>query len=318
MIALLALLTTLPILSGAPAVQDFNNVASLGQPALAAISLARPVPTPTPHGGDIAVTITTLGDGLRNDSRLDVDLIFDDGRLLEVPITGGIPDNSHRRLVAGHMFPSEHLAFVNVTLTGRSRDLENPDDFDLTSVVVELTEPGGRQWPIFTRRINQRLHGVGSWSSGLLTAYRPAAMQPTGRYIEANLYIGDQPVQGGSMELGVQEGLTTVWGTMTQNLRVDHLGWAHVTFSYVDHPLTFTRCTHLYLRQAGRGFNGFTLNGATFYVSVTGSVIPGGPTSTNSWVMYQALNINAKLAFKVNWASQGFLLRDSDQLREEP
>lgn len=316
MTVLLALLATLPILSGASAVQDINDNASLGQPALASISLSRPIPTPTPRAGDIAVTITTLGDGLRNDSRLDVDLIFDDGRLLEAPVTGGIPDNSHRRLVAGHMFPSEHLAYVNVTLTGRSHDLEYPDDFDLTSVVVELTDPDGHPTPIFSRRINQRLHGVGSWSSGLLSAYRPAASEPTGRYIEANLYIGEEPA-GGRLELGVQEGLTTVWGTMTEDLHVDHLGWAHVTFNYLDHPLTFTRCTHLYLRQVGR-VNVFILNGATFYVTNEVSTFPGGPTRRDSWVMYHALNINAKIGFKLAWASQGFLLRDSDVLRKQP
>src|SRR5260370_355890 len=228
MIALLALLTTLPILSGAPAVPDFNNKASLGLPARAAISFSRPVATAPLRAGDISVIVRAGEDGLRNDSRLDVDLIFDDGRLLQAAFTHGIPDNQVATLVAGQSFPSEHLAYVNVTLTGRSGGLENPDDFDLRFVRVEVTAPGGVQTIVFNTRIDQRLHGVGSWSSRLLTAYRPAAMQPTGRYIEANLYIGDQPVQGGRLELGVQGGLTTVWGTMTQDLRVDHLGWAHV------------------------------------------------------------------------------------------
>ena len=266
------------------------------------------------RGAAIHVHAGAGGDGLRNDSVLHVDLIYSDGTLHQVRFTHGIPDNNDAQVVAADKWrgPNARLAYVDATITGRRGGFEGTDDFDLRSLAVNVTTNDRANLRMFHKEnIGKRLSGVGSWSSGLQSAYRPEVNPSLTRYLEADIYVGDQPMNGGALELGLKSAAGIVWGKMTVNAHADPIGYAHLTFNFLD-PIYLSKCTHLYLRQQGKGFDGFTINGITVY-SREGQYL-GTPHLA---VICHELNINAKMAPGITWASRPFLLAEALVFKEK-
>ena len=118
-------------------------------------------------------------------------------------------------------------------------------------------------------------------------------------------------MNGGALELGMKSAAGTVWGQMTVPAHADPLGYAHLTFNFLT-PILLSKYNHLYLRQQGRGFGGFTINGITVY-SREGQYL-GTPRLA---VICHELNINAKMGKGITWASRPFLLAEALVLKEK-
>ena len=265
------------------------------------------------RGAAIHVHAGAGGDGLRNNSVLHVDLIYSDGTLHQVAFTHGIPDNSNAQVVALDKWrgPNARLAYVDATITGRRGGFEGTDDFDLRSLAVDAIPDTRANLRMFHKdNIGKRLTGVGSWSSGLQDVYRPEVSPSLTRYLEADIYVGGQPMNG-ALELGMKSAAGTVWGQMTIAAHADHFGYAHLVFNFLT-PILLSKYTHLYLRQQGRGFDGFTINGLTVYSRESLSI-----RSPRLAVICHELNINAKMGPGITWASRPFLLAEAFVLKEK-
>ncbi len=252
-------------------------------------------------GADAFVEIDAGGDGLRNDSVVYADVIFKNGMRSQTTFTHGIADNGKGRmkLPTPWIGPSSRIAYVNLTLTGKRGGTEGTDDFDIKTVKVVIRPRSGGELVMYRKNnINVRLHGVGSWTSNLIEPMTVTPMFDIENNVYADIYTGEQPLRGGTMELGLAVNGTYVWGQSGRNLRAEPLSHIRVGFLFPA-VVHLSQVKEIELRQMGRGFKRFGINGLSIFTNRTAERVPY-PIETE---LIHSLNTNFDMSPGKTWVS---------------
>ncbi len=252
-------------------------------------------------GAETFVEIDAGGDGLRNDSVVYADVVFKNGMRSQTTFTHGIADNGRGRmkLPMPWISPSSRISYVNLTLTGKSGGTEGTDNLDIKNVKVLIRPRTGGELVMYRKmNVNFRLHGVGSWTSNLIEPIAVTPMFDIENAVYADIYTGEQPLNGGALELGLAVKGTYVWGQSGRNLRAGPLSHMRVGFIFPA-AVHLSQVKEIELRQQGRGFKGFGINGLSIFTKRTAEGVPF-PIETE---LIHSLNTNFDMSPGKTWVS---------------
>ncbi|HWA84008.1 MAG TPA: hypothetical protein VG820_11260 [Fimbriimonadaceae bacterium] len=236
--------------------------------AIAALLLMAGKGVPAPRTTTpVFFEIDAGGDGLRSDSIAFADVVFDNGARLQVPFTDGIADNQTGSEQLPRFWPGaeSHISSVSVTLTGVRGGLESADDFDIRNVRLVSRPVDGQPTVLWERDdINFRLHGVGTWTTGILIP--PHVILPRGRIQEVfvDLYFGDTNVNN-SFFLGLFARGRWTFRPPTAVVHASALSHAQVKFIY-PLPLDMTAVRGIQLQELPEGLSDVVINGASVFL----------------------------------------------------
>ena len=252
-------------------------------------------------GAETFVEIDAGGDGLRNDSVVYADVIFKNGTRSQTTFTHGIADNGRGRMKLPMPWtsPSSRISYVNLTLTGKRGGTEGTDDWDIKNgKVIVRPRTGGELVMCRKMNVNFRLHGVGSWTSNLVEPIAITPLFDIENNVYADIYTGEQPLNGGAMEIGLAVNGTYVWGQSGRTLRAGPLSHIRIGFLFPA-VVHLSQVKEIELRQQGRGFKGFGINGLSIFTKRTAE----GPPFPIETELIHSLNRNFDMSPGKTWVS---------------